>query len=148
MTRPPDTGLRIVQRSPLCYEMLLKSYYYFLSILSFVLLDLFLSGGFILFLMDIFHLITIWSCRHYYKIQGWAHGKHMSDTYLSHGITVHYCAMLCAQPFILYYSFLSFNLHSLFISLTNHAFHLLIFINPAYFLFVISFTHCICIFDS
>ena len=53
---------------------------------------------------------------------------------LSTCTTVHYCAILCAQPFLLYYSFLSFNLHSLLISLTNHAFHLLIFVNPAYFL--------------
>ena len=38
---------------------------------------------------------------------------------LSTCTTVHYCAMLCAQPFLLYYSFLSFNLYSLFILLTN-----------------------------
>ena len=32
----------------------------------------------ILSLMDIFHLITIWSCGHQYKIQGWTHVKYMS----------------------------------------------------------------------
>ena len=66
---------------------LLKSYYCFLSILSLVLLDLILSGGFILFLRDIFHLISIWSCGHYYKVQGWTHGKHMPDTCLPHVVT-------------------------------------------------------------
>ena len=46
--------------------ILIKWPYLFLSILSLVLLDLILSGGFILFLKDIFHLIGIWSCGHYY----------------------------------------------------------------------------------
>ena len=68
-------------------------------------------------------------------------GEHMVNTCQTHVCymlstctTVQYCTMLCAQPFLLYYSFFLFNLHSLFISLTNHAFHLLIFVIPAYFL--------------
>ena len=134
----------------LCYETvllhsfhfhvfkLLKSYYCFLSILSLVLLGLILSGGFILFLKDIFHLIGIWSCGHYYKVQGWTHGKHMPDTCLPHVVHMYYCALLCnavctAFIYCITHSF-SFNLHSLFILLTNHAFHLLIFVIPAYFL--------------
>ena len=91
----------------LCYEMvllhsfhlhvfrLLKLYYCFLSILSLVLLDLILFRGFILFLKDIFHLIGIWSCGHYYKVQGWTHGKHMPDTCLPHVVHIYYCALLC-----------------------------------------------------
>ena len=91
----------------MCYEMvllhlfhfhvfkLLKSYYRFLSILSLVLLDLILSRGLILFLNDIFHLIGIWSCGHYYKVQGWTHGKHMSDTCLPHIVHMYYGALLC-----------------------------------------------------
>ena len=90
-----------------CYEMvllhsfhfhvfkLLKLYYCFLSILSLALLDLILSGGFILFLKDIFHLIGIWSCGHYYKVQGQTHGKHMPDTCLPHVVHMYYCALLC-----------------------------------------------------
>ena len=64
-------------------------------ILSLVLLDLILSGGFILFLKDTFHLIGIWTCGHYYKVQGWAHGKHMPDTCLPHVVHIYYCALLC-----------------------------------------------------
>ena len=46
---------------------LLKSYYCFLFFLPLVLLNLILSGGFILFLKNTFHSIGIWSCGHYYK---------------------------------------------------------------------------------
>ena len=74
---------------------LLKLYYRFLSILSLVLLDFILSRGFILFLKDIFHLIGIWSCGHYNKVQGWTHGKHMPDTCLPHVVHMYYCALLC-----------------------------------------------------
>ena len=69
--------------------------YLFLFILSLVLLDLILSGGFILFLKDTFHLIGIWSCGYYYKVQGWTHGKHMPDTCLPHVVHMYYCALLC-----------------------------------------------------
>ena len=67
-----------------------------------------LSYGNTSYLEDTFYLIGIWSCGYYYKVQGWAHSKHM----LSTCTTVYCCALLCAQPFILYYSFL-------FISLTQ-----------------------------
>ena len=88
--------------SSYCYEMALLydsilSYlwpYFFLFILSLVLLDLILSGGFILFLKDTFHLIGIWSCRHYYKVQEWTHGKHMPHTCLPHVVHMYYCALL------------------------------------------------------
>ena len=76
--------------------------YFFLSIalslslhLIFGLLDLILSGDFILFLKNTFHLISIWSCGHYYKVQGWTHGKHMPDICLPHVIHMYYCALLC-----------------------------------------------------
>ena len=74
---------------------LFESYYHFLSILSLVLLDLILSGGFILFLKNIFLLIGIWSCGHYYKIQEWTHGKHMPDTCLPYVVHIYYCVLLC-----------------------------------------------------
>ena len=74
---------------------LLKLYYHFLSILSLVLLDLILSGGFILFLKNTFHLISIWSCGHYYKVQEWTHDKHMPDTCLPHVVHMYYGPLLC-----------------------------------------------------
>ena len=48
----------------------------------------------------IFHLITIWSCWHFYKVQGsrigtwYTHARHMLTTCP----TMPCCAMLCAQP--------------------------------------------------
>ena len=108
-------------------------------------LHLILSGGFILFLKDIFHLIAIWSCGHYYKVQGWAHSKHMPDTCLPHIVYMYYCTLLCSavctslfycitHSFSFYLLSLSFNLYSHFILLINHAFHLLISVIPAYLL--------------
>ena len=85
--------------------------YFFLSIalslslhLIFGLLDLILSGGFILFLEDTFHLIGIWSCGYYYKVQGWAHGKHMPDTYLPHVVHMH--TPIRFDPFPCFYNWL------------------------------------------
>ena len=84
------------------------------------------------FILSVFSLVDI-----IIRFKG-GHMVNTCQTHVCHMLstctTVHYCAILCAQPFLLYYSFLSFNLHSLFISLTNHAFHLLIFVIPAYLL--------------
>ena len=98
-------SLRIVAQllwdgSTLCFYLILSvvSYlwsYLVLFILSLVLLDFILSGGFILFLKDIFHLISIWSCGHYYKVQGWTHDKYMPDTCLPHVVHMYYYALLC-----------------------------------------------------
>ena len=85
-----------------CYEMALFYYfilsylwpYLFLFILSLILLDLILSGGFILFLKNTFHPIGIWFCGHYYKVQGWTHGEHMPDRCLPYVVHMYYCALL------------------------------------------------------
>ena len=98
---------------------LLKSYYCFLSFFSLVLLDLILSGGFILFLKDIFHLIGICSCGHYYKVQGWTHGKHMPGTCLPHIAHMYYYALLYNAVCTAFYIVLLILFH-----LTYSAFHL------------------------
>ena len=71
--------LHLQGHQPACYEMALLydsilSYlwpYFFLSVALSLSLHLILSGGFILFLKDTFHLIGIWSCEHYYNIASW-----------------------------------------------------------------------------
>ena len=72
-----------------------------------------------LFLKDTFHLIGIWSCRHYYKVQGWTHGKHMPDTCLLHVVHMYYCALLCNTVCTVFYIVLLIPFH-----LTYSAFHL------------------------
>ena len=64
----------------ICYDMAFQQ----VIIITF---NLILSGGtYLIWKISsyswriIFHLITIWSCWHFYKIQGLAHGTHMPDT--------------------------------------------------------------------
>ena len=141
-----------MDRGEVCYEMVLLydsilSYlwpYFFLFILSLVLLDLILSGGIILFLKDTFHLIGIWSCGHYYKVQWWTYGEHMPDTCLPHVVHMYYCALLCNAVCTAFYIVLLIPFHFTYqscIPLTNLCHSCLLLI-------VISFTHCMCIFDS
>ena len=137
----------------LFHLILIKWPYLFLSILSLVLLDLILSEGFILFLKNIFHLIGIWSCGYYYKVQGWTHGKYMPDTCLPHVVHMYYCALLCNAVctvfsivllihFFFHFTYLAFHLtYQSCIPLTNLRHSCLLLI-------VIAFTHCMCIFDS
>ena len=125
--------------------------YFFLSMALSLSLHLIIFGGFILFLKDTFHLIGIWSCGHYYKVQGWTHGKHMPDTCLPHVVHMYYCTLLCNAVCTAFSIVLLISFH-----FTYSAFHLtcqscIPFTNLCHsclLIIVISLTHCIYIFGS
>ena len=143
----------------------IKWFYHFLSILSLrnnglssSLIQLSYENTFyliwgILSILLVFDLVVITL-----RFKG-GHMVNTCQTHVGHMLsictTVHCCAMLYAQPFILYYSFLFTSLTQPFIQLAH----------PLYFTYqscipltnlcyscllviVISFTHCMCIFDS
>ena len=46
------------------------------------------------------HLIIVWSCGHYYKIQGWTHVGHMVNTLISFHL-IHNAAYTCLSFYLL-----------------------------------------------